>query len=73
MQSDSDDNKEKESADDDDIEINDVSCTKQSLNAKTVAELKALCRKHELYRSGNKSTLIQRLLNPTDPKNKCKK
>ena len=45
----------------------------QEIKSKTVAQLEKLCREQNLYRSGNKATLINRLLNPNYRKNKRNK
>ena len=61
------------SDDDNDVMLDTVSYNEQELKSKTVAQLKKLCREQNLYRSGNKATLINRLLNPNYRKNKRNK
>lgn len=46
-----------------------VSETEAEIRKLNKTELKALCRKYGLYRSGNKPLLIKRLLDPNNPNN----
>ena len=61
---------DQDSSDDNDLVIQDISYTEEELKKKKCGELKVLCKKYNLYRSRNKSTLIKRLLNPNEPSNK---